>query len=359
MSTPYPHAVQLGDAVVYDTFADDKLRRIVVHTTETAWLPDYNNGRSSPHFTIDPVRNQVWQHANLNESVGTLADPSGGVRTNREGSIQVEMICYSAKGFADQSSSRTWVGDLKPEHYRNVAKLLAWIAVQANVPLALYPNTSTTTTLDTMSNSEWTERAVNGVPWGICGHNNVPENINGHWDPGALNRELLLQYIIEETGMYPIKYGDNTSNVEWLQAKLERLGHTVAVDGIFGDATAEAWKAEFPAAFGNTANTDIVVTGKWGERLDQRTQVSAVQNTAPKTHSNVQHNPAFLPWANLTEHADNAAAHHDPAEAPNVNDLKAKVSEIEATVGVLSERLGGVELNQVGLLEFEEEVRDL
>src|SRR5215471_9696728 len=65
---------------------------ICIHSTEGNSFPGYNSGQSAPHFTIDVRTNEKRQHVSMGLAARALANPSGGVETNRAGVIQIEVI---------------------------------------------------------------------------------------------------------------------------------------------------------------------------------------------------------------------------------------------------------------------------
>lgn len=200
----YPKAKYLGNGKVYGNYvpawnSTGFLPRLVWHTTETSSLPGYNNGAIAPHVTYDPKMRTFVQHAPFTGSVGALRDEVGGIRTNRDGAMQIELICYSAKSVADQSPNRLWVGNLSDDALQDLAEFAYWLFEEWAIPLALHPKTLLytdgkaygTKSLSRMSNSDWDYRTSSAGVWGWCGHRNVPEN--SHWDPGALNLTSILE----------------------------------------------------------------------------------------------------------------------------------------------------------------------
>ncbi|MDN5605812.1 MAG: hypothetical protein L0G59_10400, partial [Kocuria sp.] len=75
--------------------------KILLHSTETGSFPGYGGGASAPHFTIDLRNGEVRQHSPMNRAARALRNASGGVQTNRDGVIQIEII-----GTCDASFSR-------------------------------------------------------------------------------------------------------------------------------------------------------------------------------------------------------------------------------------------------------------
>lgn len=151
--------------------------KIVHHTTEgssaAGAFAAFAKGRSDPHFTVDDKT--VFQHIDTGVGARALRNLGGGVQTNRESAIQIEVV-----GFAGARKSAATL--------RNVARLCRWLEATHAVPRA-WP-------------SGPPREAVNGrdpgghnrsvVTWvghsGHYGHCHVPEN--QHWDPGYSKVEV-------------------------------------------------------------------------------------------------------------------------------------------------------------------------
>lgn len=166
----HPDARRVG--VVNGIGALQGSRKIVWHTTEGYGLPSYSG--SNPHFTLDPKTGTLYQHQDVRQGARALQNLSGGVETNRQGAIQVELI-----GFAAQSQN--W-----PESdYAHIADLARWIEFHCNVKrewtAPVPPGNGQTAH---MTNERWNAYG------GHCGHCNVPEN--SHWDPGKVRIDLIL-----------------------------------------------------------------------------------------------------------------------------------------------------------------------
>lgn len=163
--------------------------RLVIHTTETSGLPGYNGGLSAPHITYDPAFGNFYQHTEFSTAARALANPSGGVQTNRRSALQLEVICYSNKTIADQAESRTWVGDLTDQNYFDIREFIDLCHEEYGVGLFWPGNQALSYSQANapgfrLSGSEWDSFG------GICGHQHVPENT--HWDPGALDWDRLV-----------------------------------------------------------------------------------------------------------------------------------------------------------------------
>lgn len=153
----------------------------LLHTTEGSSYAGarsvYASKRVAPHFTVSPEggRFQVWQHVNIDVASRALRNQSGGVQTNRDHVIQIEIVgrAANALGF--------------PLYLmEGLRRLMRWIEVNAGVPrsatvqFAAYPNGPNVR----MSPSQWDGYS------GWCGHQHAPEN--SHLDPGAINISYLL-----------------------------------------------------------------------------------------------------------------------------------------------------------------------
>lgn len=82
--------------------------RGVLHTTEGHGLPGYRAGADHPHFTALPRMEEkrlVWyQHQSLYRSARTLMNLPGGVETNAENAVQVEL--QGTSGWASPKNKR-------------------------------------------------------------------------------------------------------------------------------------------------------------------------------------------------------------------------------------------------------------
>lgn len=161
----------------------------VLHTTEsTRFVPNKDNyfGHSSyPHFTcavvtIDGKRVfRVWQHISIRRAGRALKNLSGGVQTNREGCIQIEVVGQAVNPFTDD-----------PVMVEGLALLMRWIEGQtdirqsSSVDFHPYPSSYGNGMKQRLSYEQW--RAYTG--W--LGHQHVPEN--SHGDPGAIDINKLL-----------------------------------------------------------------------------------------------------------------------------------------------------------------------
>ena len=158
--------------------------RGVIHTTQSVdYTPSTTNyyGHSNPpHFTVARKNGnaRVYQHYSVRVAARALANMEGGVQTNRQCAIQIE-IAWRAENIAN----------LHPTMKTALRDLIRWISQECNIQRSApdffgseaYGNGSPAR----MSSSEW--NAFNG--W--CGHQHVPENL--HWDPGRIDIDFLLQ----------------------------------------------------------------------------------------------------------------------------------------------------------------------
>jgi hypothetical protein len=97
--------------------------KIVHHTTEGSTaegaMSAFAKNRSDPHFTVDG-RN-IYQHIDTDEGARALRNDPGGVQTNRDKAIQIELV-----GFAHLPKD--------PQALKNVAKLCRWLEAEHGIP---------------------------------------------------------------------------------------------------------------------------------------------------------------------------------------------------------------------------------
>lgn len=151
----------------------------VLHTTEGASgsgaLSAFKNNNSWPHFLVDYV-GTVWQFIDTSLSARALQNLSGGVETNRDSAIQIEVV-----GFAGKPNEHPVV------QLDALKALMRWIEQTVGIK-PVGPGRAFATAYGQnglrFKNVDWD--AFNG--W--CGHCHVPEN--DHWDPGAIDLAKLL-----------------------------------------------------------------------------------------------------------------------------------------------------------------------
>lgn len=224
--------------------------KCVLHTTENdpnfttamdvvKWM-EVNKPGSVYHLIYHPITGECVQMLPVNGSAKSLSNPSGGVETNRGGSvvIQISVVAKAADPFT-RYDLPYW------------SSLLNWIS-SWGVP-AVWAGPPPIGKVDHVSNSYWNQNS------GWYGHCCVPEN--NHHDPGKVNLDKLGLVIHQEgtgnggtsSGSYSLEYTDGAHmslrylsrgsegyDVGTLQMLLSYTGDEIAVDGIFGPETEEA-----------------------------------------------------------------------------------------------------------------------
>lgn len=155
----------------------------VLHTTESSrFIPDddsYFGHMNYPHFT---VANQdgyfkCWQHISIRKAARALANRAGGVETNREGAIQIEVVGKAASPFTRD-----------PVIVDGLKKLMRWIEANTDIPrstgVTFWAGKFGIDVPHRMTNAQWVKYE------GWCAHQHVPEN--NHYDAGAIDIKLLL-----------------------------------------------------------------------------------------------------------------------------------------------------------------------
>ena len=193
MAELYPFAEWLGNGLSGGEYfsSDGQLGpwRVVLHTTETVTVPNYNGGKTAPHLTYNPKTRQWLQHTKLTVASRALRNVIGGAQTNRERALQIELVCYSDKRVADASTLRLWVGDLPDTTYQDLRTFLTWATDQFGIT-PTWPGRQALSYAEAnspnfrMADREWDQFG------GVCGHQHVPENT--HWDPGAFQWNRLI-----------------------------------------------------------------------------------------------------------------------------------------------------------------------
>lgn len=153
--------------------------KIVHHTTESATFAparqEFQQKKSDPHFTVDST--QIYQHIDTGVAARSLRNDPGGVETNRDSAVQIEVV-----GFAGKPKAAATLA--------NVAKLCRWIEGQHGVP-QVWPNGRPKHSTNGQDPGGHNRSATNwGTKGGHYGHSQVPGNT--HWDPGYLPAEVAI-----------------------------------------------------------------------------------------------------------------------------------------------------------------------
>lgn len=229
---------------------------LVLHTTEGPSWPGYNGGATAPNYTGMPPlekKSGYWRaHFPDEKSSRALENRSGGVQTNTQNSVQVELI-----GTCDPQHRRSWAGRgalIAGEDYvywpeatdlqlKWLAKFVADMHERHGLKLVApkfnaYPSSYGSNQGDRFTFAEWNKFA------GICGHQHVPEN--SHGDPGNLNIEKLIKFtkeiVVPTTPTRPptTPVPDNTGGVD-----SEESYHVTGVHwNIAGSDTVNGYAAE-------------------------------------------------------------------------------------------------------------------
>lgn len=165
--------------------------RVVLHTTETTsdprnWVPGW---QYPSHIVCDPDRRIILQCIPLDEAAKALYNGPGGVQTNLQSAIQVEINGRAAEAAGWPAEWLEWLG-------REVlAPIARWCAEQGS-PVDLgdipepgaIPNSARDDAPQRMEYGRWNAFA------GVCGHRHVPEN--DHWDGGGLDMRTIALHAI-------------------------------------------------------------------------------------------------------------------------------------------------------------------
>lgn len=150
--------------------------KVVHHKTQgdtaEGALRAYKTNRSDPHFTVGP--NGVLQHIDTAEAARSLRNAEGGVQTNRDGALQIEVVGWSGTTCA-------------PSTLENLVTLLVWIEQRHGVPWLWPEGRPPLTSASYGLNNGERHSSLWDATGGHYGHSQVPENT--HWDPAYTDWE--------------------------------------------------------------------------------------------------------------------------------------------------------------------------
>lgn len=180
------------------TFTGDGPMKGLLHSTEsdgfTPRRDSYFGHTSYPHFTV--FGTTVYQHIPVSRAARALKNLAGGVQTNTDTVIQVEVVARAAQPQWHELLVQT------------VARLMRWVEASTGVKPRTFDFFHDYPPEDghrlgrepwRMSQSQWDRFD------GWCGHQHAPENAHG--DPGRIPIHRLLD--IPGGVLVPLRYVDS------------------------------------------------------------------------------------------------------------------------------------------------------
>jgi len=149
--------------------------KVVWHTTQGSSYPrtTYERTGGVPHYTIDRD-GTIYQHYRNSHYSRALLNLPGGVETNLDGAIQVEIVGYAGEKVTKAQRA-------------SITRLSAFFTAEG-IP-GVWLNGAPTKTKHRLVGVE----KMSLVRWdfgsGHCGHIDVPEN--NHWDPAFVRSTRL------------------------------------------------------------------------------------------------------------------------------------------------------------------------
>lgn len=166
----------------------------LLHTTEGGTLPSYGGGASAPHFTVLPALRtktvRVYQHYDTNRPARALLNKAGGVQTNNDSVVQIELVGTCDPRTAAKNPALIYWPNAPQWALDGLKKLMRWVEDTHDVPRRSthrpwlpYPD-SYGNSPARMGQAEFDNFA------GWLGHQHAAEN--DHGDPGDLDMGYLL-----------------------------------------------------------------------------------------------------------------------------------------------------------------------
>lgn len=150
--------------------------KIVHHTTEgpTAQgaFATFAARGDDPHFTVDATT--IYQHVDTGFAAMALRNDPGGVETNKDSAIQIELVGFAGQPKDAQTLSR-------------VARLCRWIEAAHGVPRVWPAGFPKPPRNGKDPGGHVRDASLWGTTGGHYGHSQVPENT--HWDPAYTAEE--------------------------------------------------------------------------------------------------------------------------------------------------------------------------
>lgn len=224
------------------TYTDLGEPKGLLHTTEGKTYAGarqaYVLNNSWPHATVTFQAGifRCYQHVPLSKPARALRNESGGVQTNRDNVIQLEIV-----GTADRHNASTWgdqyVENFPQEYLDGIARWMRFVETNHRVPrrctvkFIRYPESYGANGVR-LTGPQWDAYT------GWLGHQHAPENTHG--DPGLIDMVYLLAGITQEA---PLQL--DADDQKFIRDQVQRLGDKLMLGGgnslfpssVYGDAT--------------------------------------------------------------------------------------------------------------------------
>jgi hypothetical protein len=188
---PHNRWVQGNSAGPYTSPLD----KFLIHTTEGGSIDGaisaYRANNSWPHLTVDARVGRaptITGHLDLDVAARSLRNMAGGVQTNTDGVIQIEVVGNAAN---PAGIDWAWIG----EHVVGPICQTMGIPVHSTVRWVPYPQSYGLNASQRLSGAAWTAFQ------GVLGHQHAPEN--DHGDPGAIPILVVLDAAKQAGGPVP------------------------------------------------------------------------------------------------------------------------------------------------------------
>ncbi|MER8583167.1 N-acetylmuramoyl-L-alanine amidase [Mesorhizobium sp. M1423] len=255
--------------------------KIVHHTTEGSTAQGafdaFRAHGSDPHFTVDATK--IYQHIDTNEAARALKNLAGGVQTNRDSAVQIEVV-----GFAHRPKTRATL--------ENVRRLCRWIESTHSIPTT-WPNGPPKPAVNGKDPGGHNRNAANwDMKGGHYGHSNVPENT--HWDPGYTKTEVDFLMLDNTEGLESTEFNAIILEDPGLKNDHSRMPDHADPEGVSLEMPGKAKSAakRKPAPHKKTADTggktvaakpakSAAARGGKLETVSAKTQKSGPKKSAP------------------------------------------------------------------------------
>lgn len=176
--------------------------KLLWHTTEGRTVVDYSGGAEAPTLTAAPdmtAKKLRWyQHFDINRSARALVNSTGGVETNTDDVVQVELV-----GTCDPATRDKWIREGRAGEFifwpdapdwalEGLADFSNWllenhgVKIKSTVTWKAYPASYGANNGVRLTGAQWTAYT------GHLGHEHAPDG-NVHGDPGNLDWARIAQ----------------------------------------------------------------------------------------------------------------------------------------------------------------------
>lgn len=204
-------------------------RKLVLHTLEGNYFPSPQRWDHPSHFVYNPYTRELRQYIATSKAAYSIR--SSDIE-NDYFTLQIELW---GKAHEVPTYSDVW--------YEGVAVLVEWVCVEFDVPL-VFTDFEQRIVYGRFAPQRMADDVLRAFT-GIVGHCHVGRGVDTHWDPGNLDVDRVLSFIVQGDDDM-IREALQAQTMAWYEALQDKAGSP-------GGANPGYWGSDYPGQGPNEA----------------------------------------------------------------------------------------------------------